>query len=69
MSTQAWTWHPNELNDYRLKPVGLDENRELRTEVLRSRLSNLKVVAAVTRFGAVLMADVFHNHLISHVPA
>ena len=51
------------------KPVGSDGNRELRTEVLRSRFCNLKVIAAVARLGAVLLADVFRNHLVGHVSA
>ena len=57
------------LNNYRLKPVGLDGNRELRTEVLRSRFSNLKVIAAIAGLGTVLVADVFHNRLVGHVSA
>ena len=51
------------------KPVGSDGSRELRTEVLRSRPGDLEVVAAITRFGAVLMTDVFHDRLVGHVSA
>ena len=58
-----------ELNYYRLKPVGWKINRKLRTEVLRLRLRNSKTVTAVTRLGAVLTADVLHNHLVRYVPA
>ena len=55
------------LNYYRLKPVGLNTHRELRTEVLRTRLRNLKVIPAVTGFDPVLAADVFHDRLIGDV--
>ena len=57
------------LNYYRLKPVGLNTHRELRTEVLRTRLRNLKVISAIARFVAVLGSDVFDNRFISYIPA
>ena len=57
------------LNDYRLKPVGFVVNRERRTEVLRSRFSNLKIIATIIGLGPVLQANVLHNHFIRHIAA
>lgn len=37
------------------------QNRELRTEVLRSRWSNLEVVTPVVWFGAILLFQVLYD--------
>ena len=57
------------LNDHRLQGGGFDAKSWLRTEVLRSRFGDLKVVAPVVRFGAVLVLQVLHDDFIRHVPA
>lgn len=43
-----------------------EEFREIRTEVLNSRRSDLKLVAAIAGLSSVLVADVFLNHLVGH---
>jgi hypothetical protein len=45
------------------------QNRELRTEVLRSRFGNLKVVTPVVGFGAILLFQILHDDFIRYIPA
>lgn len=66
---EAMTLVDCELNNFRLKPSGFKSIREIRTEVLNSRRSNLKMVAAIAGLGSVLLADVFLNRLVGHVAA
>ena len=50
-----------ELNHYRLEAGRFAENRELRTEVLRSRFGHLEVVATIVRLRTLLPPDVLHD--------
>ena len=50
----------DELNDYRLKPVGFVVNRERRTVVFCSRFRNLKIAATIVGLGPVLQACSSH---------
>jgi hypothetical protein len=45
------------------------QNRELRTEVLRSRFSDLEVVTPIVGFGAVLLFQVLYDDFVRHIPA
>ena len=58
-----------QLNDHRLQGGGFGAKSWLRTEVLRSRFSDLKVLAPVVGFGAVLVFQVLHDDFIRYVPA
>ena len=58
-----------ELNHYRLEAGRFAENRELRTEVLRSRFAHLEVVATIVRLRPLLLPDVLHDRLVRHVTA
>ena len=44
-------------------------DRELRTEVLRSRFGNLEVAAAIVGLDALLLADVFLDYFVRHIAA
>ena len=50
------------------KAVGSMQNRELRTEVLRSRFGDLKIVTPVVGFGTILLFQILHDDFIRYIP-
>ena len=58
-----------ELSSPRNKTCQAHKDREFRTEVLLSLIGNLKIVASVIGFAVLLLRDVFHDGLVSHVSA
>ena len=67
--TQVWLDCQQTEPTTACKAVGSMQNRELRTEVLRSRFGNLKVITPVIGFGAILLFQVLYDDFIRYIPA